>query len=176
LKRKNTVNVTASKQSKRHQRGASTQSSQEEDDPRVKKHGYKWKLSIPRRVVSWFWRIRNARKTRQNRNHQRKRNRGETKKERFPDVVHCIIQLLARYKRNYDEVHSSAMGTDVPENEYEVEQILCNQDKYALVKWRIDPCPTWEPISSLQQEIIYYDESQGQVDLREYDAVLNVTR
>jgi hypothetical protein len=92
-------------------------------------------------------------------------------------VSRCrILELSARYKRNHDEVHASVMDTDLPEGEYEVEQILCNQGVYALVKWCVDPCPTWEPISSLQQEIIHYYESHGQVDLREYDAVLNSSR
>jgi hypothetical protein len=180
LKRKKTVNVSTSKQPKR-QTGSVLKHTQDPRAPAAGEDVPKSKGASPVKTTNCNESnnvVPENSKHKENPKKEKSPKKTKSRRNKKSKVLRCrILQLLARYKYNHDEVHSSVMDNDIPEGEYEVEQILCNQDDvYVLVKWRVDPCPTWEPFSSFQQEIIHYYESQGRVDLREYDAVLNATR
>ena len=109
----------------------------------------------------------------------KKRTRLSKRKEVTRKRLH---QLAKRYKDNHDRFVASQAADDsggaepdVPEGEFEIEQLLCTDaDGSLLIKWAGCDQPSWEPGSAIPASCRNAYESEGSVELREYLALLAV--
>jgi hypothetical protein len=92
-----------------------------------------------------------------------------------------LLELAVRYKDNHNQFHAqqqvddSTSTKDVPEGEFEIEQIMCSDvDGALLVKWAGYERPSWEPTSSIPVGARNSYLHQGHVELVEYLALLDV--
>ena len=94
-----------------------------------------------------------------------------------------LLELAARYKKNHDrfceqdadEGGDGATSPNVPEGEFEIEQLMCSDaDGAVLVKWAGHDRPSWEPASAIPATARDSYAKQGRVKLREYLALLDV--